>query len=230
MKPTHLIRAQIDPANLMLMAHAAGAGNADDGYAVHQALAGILGDDAPTPFAIRGSSVLAYTTLNKDEILARAEREKASSQNFAKASAAINLDALEAKPLPSEWPVGLRLRFEVTAPPMVRQSKNELDPYKAALDRGETVSREEIYLQWLQRDIERRGGAEVSEVELTGLSREVVTRRKNGSGRRQMSLWVAQFRGVVTVTDSEAFSALVARGVGRHRAFGCGMLLLSPVR
>ena len=30
------------------------------------------------------------------------------------------------------------------------------------------------------------------------------------------------------MTDSEAFSALLRRGVGRHRAFGFGMLLLRP--
>jgi CRISPR system Cascade subunit CasE len=35
-------------------------------------------------------------------------------------------------------------------------------------------------------------------------------------------------RGELTVADPDAFSALLARGVGRHRAFGYGMLLLRP--
>jgi CRISPR system Cascade subunit CasE len=30
------------------------------------------------------------------------------------------------------------------------------------------------------------------------------------------------------VVDADKFAALLARGVGRHRAFGYGMLLLSP--
>jgi CRISPR system Cascade subunit CasE len=34
--------------------------------------------------------------------------------------------------------------------------------------------------------------------------------------------------GELTVADAEGFLALLARGVGRHRAFGFGMLLLSP--
>jgi len=34
--------------------------------------------------------------------------------------------------------------------------------------------------------------------------------------------------GVLQVRDSAAFAALLARGIGRHRAFGFGMLLLKP--
>ena len=36
------------------------------------------------------------------------------------------------------------------------------------------------------------------------------------------------FRGTLQVTDPDRFHALLARGVGRHRAFGFGMLLLRP--
>ena len=38
----------------------------------------------------------------------------------------------------------------------------------------------------------------------------------------------AVLAGVLEVTDGEAFAALLRRGVGRHRAFGFGMLLLRP--
>ena len=38
----------------------------------------------------------------------------------------------------------------------------------------------------------------------------------------------ALFSGELTVHDPEGFAALIARGVGRHRAFGFGMLLLRP--
>ncbi|WP_083761830.1 type I-E CRISPR-associated protein Cas6/Cse3/CasE [Alkalilimnicola ehrlichii MLHE-1] len=34
--------------------------------------------------------------------------------------------------------------------------------------------------------------------------------------------------GRLTVRDPDTFATLVARGVGRHRAFGFGMLLLRP--
>ena len=40
----------------------------------------------------------------------------------------------------------------------------------------------------------------------------------------------AVMRGILTITDAEAFFNLLTRGVGRHRAFGYGMLLLRPAR
>ena len=38
----------------------------------------------------------------------------------------------------------------------------------------------------------------------------------------------AVMRGILTITDSDAFSELLAHGIGRHRAYGYGMLLLRP--
>jgi CRISPR system Cascade subunit CasE len=38
----------------------------------------------------------------------------------------------------------------------------------------------------------------------------------------------ATFTGVLQVRDPDAFAGLLARGIGRHRAFGFGMLLLRP--
>jgi len=38
----------------------------------------------------------------------------------------------------------------------------------------------------------------------------------------------ALFTGELTIRDAEAFARLLARGIGRHRAFGFGMLLLRP--
>jgi CRISPR system Cascade subunit CasE len=39
----------------------------------------------------------------------------------------------------------------------------------------------------------------------------------------------ALVKGVLNIADSDAFNRLLARGIGRHRAFGYGMLLLRPV-
>jgi CRISPR system Cascade subunit CasE len=41
-----------------------------------------------------------------------------------------------------------------------------------------------------------------------------------------MARRVALVTGTLRVGDAEAFRALLARGLGRHRAFGFGMLLL----
>jgi CRISPR system Cascade subunit CasE len=49
--------------------------------------------------------------------------------------------------------------------------------------------------------------------------------RRSVIGRRDVT-----FEGELQVADAAAFAALLARGVGRHRAFGFGMLLLRPSR
>jgi CRISPR system Cascade subunit CasE len=38
----------------------------------------------------------------------------------------------------------------------------------------------------------------------------------------------AVLRGRLQIEDGNGFARLVARGIGRHRAFGFGMLLLMP--
>ena len=35
-------------------------------------------------------------------------------------------------------------------------------------------------------------------------------------------------RGTITIVDPGKFTELVAHGIGRHRAYGYGMLLLRP--
>jgi CRISPR system Cascade subunit CasE len=39
---------------------------------------------------------------------------------------------------------------------------------------------------------------------------------------------VARITGTLQVETADAFAHLIARGIGRHRAFGFGMLLLRP--
>ena len=34
--------------------------------------------------------------------------------------------------------------------------------------------------------------------------------------------------GTLSITDTQRFADLLTRGIGRHRAYGYGMLLLSP--
>ncbi len=43
-----------------------------------------------------------------------------------------------------------------------------------------------------------------------------------------MTMPEAEFEGTLEVLDGTAFHAVLARGIGRHRAFGYGMLLVRP--
>lgn len=50
-----------------------------------------------------------------------------------------------------------------------------------------------------------------------------------GKADRAITLQQATVSGYLTVTDSERFALSVASGLGRGRAFGCGLLQVVPL-
>ena len=87
--------------------------------------------------------------------------------------------------------------------------------------------REAVYAEWLSQEFERRQGADVdpSSVQLISFRR---TRSLYREGGQRSEGPDAIVRGILVITDGEAFARLLARGIGRHRAYGYGMLLLRP--
>ncbi len=98
-------------------------------------------------------------------------------------------------------------------------------------DKGEMErtgrTREAVYRDWLAAKIEKCGGAALDK-EATKLVSFRRTRAVRKRHRRYSEGPDALMRGELEVTDSAAFGKLLARGVGRHRAYGYGMLLLRP--
>ena len=85
-------------------------------------------------------------------------------------------------------------------------------------------TRETVYLDWLT---ERLGPAVVLDRKATRLARFGRVRiARGGAGPEGPD---ATIHGVLEVRDPEQFTALLARGVGRHCAYGYGMLLVSGV-
>ena len=169
-------------------------------------------------------------------------------------------DRIDDKPMPAEWRVGLRLGFEARVRPVVRLERDisrvppdklrlfrtrsgeadaprpgkECDVFQwEALDSsatlGMTRTREQVYVDWLDKQFERHGGAALDK-EVTKLVAFRRTRAVRKRHRRYSEGPDALMRGELEVTDSAAFGKLLARGVGRHRAYGYGMLLLRPAR
>ena len=89
--------------------------------------------------------------------------------------------------------------------------------------------REQVYAEWLSERLARIGGAtlDVERTRLVSFQRARAYRKLHA---RHSEGPDAVMRGILTVTDSEAFTNLLARGIGRHRAYGYGMLLLRPAR
>lgn len=249
----HMLQLQPEPAALMRFLSGQGLNrnrDADLGYGIHAWLAALFGDLAPTPFrfhadgigrrmdstaAPRPPKLLAYTAHGADALLEHAE-------TFAEpeARAVCPLEqglALAPMPPAERWHPGRRLGFEVLTCPVARRARSgvERDLFLHHADRAPAnaeLSREHIYGAWLGERLE--GAAELQQVELANFRLTSLWRRgKRASGHRGAASLVrpsALLRGTLTVTDGAAFQALLARGIGRHRAFGFGMLLLRPSR
>ncbi|HWO99902.1 MAG TPA: type I-E CRISPR-associated protein Cas6/Cse3/CasE [Methylococcus sp.] len=222
----HLLRLRVDPPKLMRFAAEQGLLRQDDegfGYTLHAWLTALFGKDAPKPFRyFEGRrELLAYSTMD-------AERLGEHAQTFALPQAWATLDAesLISKPMPN-FAEGRRLGIEVLACPVSRKENQEKDLYLRALDRlGDAApSRQEVYLDWFRRQWE--GAVAFEHLALTGFRRVRLTRR--GGERRLASLERPQalFQGNIVIRDAAAFERLLVRGIGRHRAFGFGMALLT---
>lgn len=232
MSALHLVRFPVHGPRLLRFAAAHGITQEDEGlgYTLHAWFAALFGDRSPKPFRYidRRGEVLAYAPHAASELLKHAQAF-ASPQAWA----ALDADGVASKPMPAAWREGQRLRLEVLTCPVSRKDDEEKDLYLRALDRlGEQApTRGEVYCEWFIRQWAEV--AELEHVELLGMTarNRLLRRARNGHSRlvtleRPQALFAAD----AVVMDSVRFTELLTRGIGRHRAFGFGMALLSPPR
>jgi CRISPR system Cascade subunit CasE len=148
----------------------------------------------------------------------------------------------ETREMPA-FAVGQRLGFRTRVCPIVRTRRpgerplrvnrqgkvkhREIDAFlHATLTARDdsNVDREDVYRQWLRKELCRDGASTLNAAHLAEFRRELM--RRHGGARIERPNAVLE--GHLTVSDPLAFRALLVRGVGRHRAFGFGMLLLRP--
>jgi CRISPR system Cascade subunit CasE len=209
-------------------------GQGDLGYAFHAALRATFGELAPQPFSFRtGQGLLAYTT-HAEALRSTAAMAKPEVADMLGLDTTPQSPGLLIRSFPTSWKLGQLLSFEVRVRPVVRKDDKELDAFLSAAQRmpDAVLSREVVYDNWLKRQFEDI--ADLHEVRMTEFSLSTVVRRaapqtEGVRPKRTVQGPDAMFTGVLQVRDSKAFAALVARGIGRHRAFGFGMLLLKPV-
>lgn len=212
----------------------------DLGYLVHCLLGELFGDLAPAPFVVQprrgpGIPVLGYSTASASSL-----KEVAQATATPDVWSACDWDALTSKPMPSTWTAGAEYAFSTRVCPVVRMGQAGAHHRKGAevdsflrrcwkVGEGVPVSREDVYVDWLREQVERHGGAGLVQAGLTGFRRARLVRRGHEAGRRSPHIAErpdATLDGRLKITGPDAFSALLARGLGRHRGFGFGMLLL----
>jgi CRISPR system Cascade subunit CasE len=217
-------------------------GGFDQGRALHHLLGETFGPGALQPFRLLAApggheaNLYGYSAADLETL-----RETARSIALPDALAVLPLSGLEAKPMPDAWRSGQRVGFDVRVRPVVRlaspvpahadahgrpqparRAGAETDAFLARILRagvGEvTPPREAVYAAWLAERL--APAARLTETRLTRFERTRAARSGVTDGPD------ATLQGTLEIAASETFSDLLARGVGRHRAYGYGMLLL----
>jgi CRISPR system Cascade subunit CasE len=214
----------------------------DLGYAVHATLAECFGKGAMEPFRLldRGRTPTLVAYSHEDE---KALAVRAAGTGEPSTLKALNVLSIEGKRMPLEtYQVGRRFGFDVRARPISRTPvakengktrSRERDVFLTALEHTPEperalLERGVVYHAWLERAL--GSAAKIESVTLSAVVRTVVSRpqRRSDSGTILKSVEGPDvvFKGVLSIDTSQDFVALLARGIGRHSAFGFGMLLL----
>jgi CRISPR system Cascade subunit CasE len=237
--PFYLVRLSLDAPRMFTGTSWYGA--ADTGYLAHCQLVGLFGDLAPKPFVVsegkgRHVEVLGYSRVSTAEL-----RDHALAFADPKFTSACDLERMADKPMPSTlWRTGRRVGFDVRVCPVHRKAKGgekhgrgkEVDVFLSRCwEAGAPISvdRESVYREWLETRLSE-GGTKLVEAGMIRFRRTQLLRRTQGEERtaKRVERPDALFHGTLEIADPDAFAAMLARGVGRHRAFGFGMLLLRP--
>lgn len=248
MSVLHLVRTRLDVARLTAFAATQRVLDDDQGYALHLALRRRFGAAAPQPWRLMENGLLlGYATDRAALALPQAPPDPMGDWS---GPAEIFPDAFESRAMPATWAHGLHLRFELRMRPVRRRGSRvrtartaagtsdpgtERDAFLTAVEEQEEGTHEHtrttVYSNWLAERLDP--AARLDAVDLTAFRRSRVFRSLPGKGGRGpagrgVEGPDASMTGRLTVTDGTAFAALLAGGVGRHAAFGYGMLLLRP--
>lgn len=229
-------------------------GATDPGYIVHGALANIFGDHAPKPFYLLPSRevgaltrsgeiagnrivVLGYSSISEQEL-----RERANSESPLGAEI-VDWGETRIKKMPTLFSPGKRLLLTLKFCPVVRaryfsESRDdkwdELDAYLAAIQNAKkydhdlsTITRPQVYHDWILSRLEKSGIA-VESANITSFQLVNFKRRDRSRKFVHMRRPAAEVQALVSIQDPALFRSSLINGVGRHKAFGFGMIRLSP--
>lgn len=238
----HLIELPIELRALHLWAGHRGIGAADEGLALHHLLGETFGPAALQPFRLlvapraRSGTLYGYARVDAETLRVAALPVLGPSE-----TEVIRLDALRSVPRPPEtWAAGQRLGFDLRLRPVVRLASAlegeteagaavflskgaEVDAFLATALRGSPGTREAIYLDWLAERLAPAAELEPEATRLASFQRSRIIR-----GGKRLEGPDAVIHGTLRITDPTAFADCLARGIGRHRSYGFGMLLLRP--
>lgn len=241
MSELQMIECHLDQTALLRFLRAQGLDDPrhgpDLGYGVHAWLKAAFGDLAPRPWRLltdrkRPARVLGYADAPAEALIGRlCDFSDPAVQSVCPP------EGIAGKAMP-QWTAGRELGFELLCCPVGRKAgqKTEKDLFLLKADNapGDKLDRAAIYGDWARERLETGGAAQIERLWLDGFRRVRQQRKRQAPpGERtvcHLERPEAVMAGVLRVGDPQVFERLLARGVGRHRAFGYGMLLLKPPR
>lgn len=215
-----------------------GRGLFDEGLVLHHLLGEAFGPAVVQPFRLlvvpraRAGTLYAYSAVPAEELRTTAAASIGPSE-----TEVVSLDALRSIERPEAiWQEGMRLGFDLKGRPVVRLASPlvgqdvqfprgaEVDAFLAETLRNDCPrKRDDVYLDWLAARL-----APGAELELESSRLHQFRRVRDLRGGRRVEGPEAVIHGTLRVGDPQDFARLLSRGVGRHRSYGYGMLLLRP--
>ena len=207
----------------------------DTGLAMHVLVSSVFPKGSVQPYRVIVpqrkvvGAFYAYTKAAPDELA-----EIASTAIGPDSADVFNLDAMRSRPLPNVA-VGQRIGFDVRIRPTKRGRGHEADAYlmngrewamqkPPHKENGESApTREKVYADWFAQRLQ--GAAELRACRIAHFMQN---RAAFGRNRNAINLPDATLHGDMTISDPAAFHEKLIAGVGRHKAYGYGMILLRP--
>ncbi len=228
-------------------------GEFDEGFGLHILLTSVFGKSVLQPYRLvrpaRASVASLYGYATDDTQVLRKLAETVGPPDCL---AVLGLADLATKRMPERFRSGQRLGFDVRVRPVRRLGRSlsdsqsgqvfrkgsELDAFRLELlhrspdgwrdpesvGARQGISRQAIYARWLAERLDGAARVETDSCRLVDFRRSRAWRGK-GRGSEGPD---ATLRGECVVRDPEEFAKKLRRGVGRHRAYGYGMLIPRP--
>ena len=234
--PIHIVEASIDMGRFHYWKNRRQLPNND--HAMHCLLRECFGQDTsnrPYPYRVKihrnraHGTLYAYSRIDSVELKSALDLFATPLQ-----SKILTASSWMSKPVPYAWRVGRRLGFEIRVCPVSRNKSREQDIFTQETKLSERKGinaeslREAVYTDWLSKKLQVCG-ADLDKTSTRFLHpfhlSEDVSRKMHG---RRFVLPDVTMVGDLTITDEAKFSKMLASGIGRHKAYGYGMLLLRP--
>lgn len=226
---THLLQADIDMRNLARWAALEKHSDAD--RSLHCLVYHTFGQNVPRAFAAipdreepsSHGKLLAYSSLEQREL-----REIARSNQSHLTAAIMNPFTFRTTPLPEAWPEGATVGFRVRIMPTYRNSTRSgqaAGEHDIQLRADPGQPKERTYALWLADLLRRKAGAE-PDLDSIRMTRCASRKFKRQNSQRWAHGPDATMTGVCAVRDPELWENALRYGIGRHKTYGYGMILI----